>query len=330
MRKIKISIIIPVYNCEKTIEKCLNSIMNQTYKNIEIIVINDGSTDNTGKVIKGLMDEDKRIIYVENTNKGVSYSRNCGVKFASGNYITYVDSDDWLDENCIYEIINKIKPEDDFIRYNFNVIGGKSFSNELYELKDCTYNLNYEENRKKVMQHFLTNNKKVPNLVFLLVIKSDIAKKIFFNEKLTMMEDVDYYLQLFLSCDVCTFIDSKKYNYYVNPDSVTHAPENYKKNILGIINANISIINQIKNTQYSSLIKEINTNHVRIITNYISMMFSWSEDEAKMLIKELMCNRNFKELIKAIKYKYLPLKNKIILVFIRYKLLGVLGLLLKK
>lgn len=91
-----VSIIVPVYNCEQYIEKCLNSILKQDYENLEIIVIDDGSTDGSGNIIKTLAKEDRRIQLLEQENMGVSVARNRGVQCATGKYITFVDGDDYI------------------------------------------------------------------------------------------------------------------------------------------------------------------------------------------------------------------------------------------
>lgn len=101
-----VSIIIPVYNTEQFLQKCLQSVVNQTYKNIEIIIINDGSSDNSHLIIEEFSVTDNRIKVVNQTNKGISGARNRAVKEASGDYIMFVDSDDWINENMI-EILVK-------------------------------------------------------------------------------------------------------------------------------------------------------------------------------------------------------------------------------
>lgn len=96
-----VSIVIPVYNCEQYIEKCLNSILQQTYKNLEIIVINDGSIDQSEEKINNLARTDKRIKVFKQKNKGVSSARNCGFRCATGKYITFIDGDDYIASNYI-------------------------------------------------------------------------------------------------------------------------------------------------------------------------------------------------------------------------------------
>ena len=121
MDKGLVSVIVPLYNCEDRILKCVQSILNQTYKNIEVIVINDGSTDNSLKVLqKGI--SDSRLKVFTQDNHGVSYTRNRGIEIALSNetdgWITFVDSDDYIDSNTIYDCLNcSDLDEVDFIHY---------------------------------------------------------------------------------------------------------------------------------------------------------------------------------------------------------------------
>lgn len=96
-----VSIIIPVYNVELYIEKCLFSVTNQSYKHLEIIIVNDGSTDNSEDIILNFQKKDKRIIYIKRKNGGLGAARNTGIEISSGKYICFVDSDDWIDLNYI-------------------------------------------------------------------------------------------------------------------------------------------------------------------------------------------------------------------------------------
>ena len=98
-----ISIIIPVYNCENYLERCIQTVMNQTYKNIEILLINDGSTDNSLQICERLKTTDERIRVFNKLNSGVSSTRKYGVNHATGDFIMFVDSDDWIDKDtCEY------------------------------------------------------------------------------------------------------------------------------------------------------------------------------------------------------------------------------------
>ena len=97
----KISVIIPVYNGEKYIERCVLSVVNQTYKNIEIMVIDDGSSDRTAEIIDDMRYEDKRIKVVKKKNEGVSSARNCGIEKSTGDYIMFVDADDYIEKDYL-------------------------------------------------------------------------------------------------------------------------------------------------------------------------------------------------------------------------------------
>lgn len=108
MEKELISVIVPVYNAEKYLQKCLDSILEQTYKNLEIIIINDGSTDNSGQICQEYEKQDDRIIYIEKENSGVSDTRNAGMDRMTGTYVTFVDSDDWLEPNYVKFLYEKL------------------------------------------------------------------------------------------------------------------------------------------------------------------------------------------------------------------------------
>lgn len=114
----KVSIIIPVYNAEKYLEKCLNSVIKQTLKDIEIICINDGSTDGSLNILQKYSEKDKRFIIIDQKNSGQSVARNKGLSVAKGEFIGFVDSDDWIDED-FYE-----KLYDAAIEYKADIAAG--------------------------------------------------------------------------------------------------------------------------------------------------------------------------------------------------------------
>lgn len=118
-----VSIIIPAYNVENYIFRGIESCINQTYKNIEIVIIDDGSIDNTQNIIKEYVQKDSRIKYLFQENKGVSAARNKGLDIAGGNYIIFLDSDDWLETNTVEYLLNKKKEyESYFITTNFKAV----------------------------------------------------------------------------------------------------------------------------------------------------------------------------------------------------------------
>lgn len=106
-----VSVIVPVYNCEKYLEKCINSLRRQSYTELEIIIIDDGSKDNTWDICSKLSKEDDRIQIIQQENQGVSCARNQGIKIAKGEYIAFVDGDDWVEQNYIECLLNSLLNE---------------------------------------------------------------------------------------------------------------------------------------------------------------------------------------------------------------------------
>lgn len=118
----KITVIVPVYNVENYLEKCLDSLINQTYKNLEIIVINDDSTDNSGEICQEYAQKDNRIVYIEKENGGLSDARNAGLDRMTGSYVTFVDSDDWVELDYVEILYKKI------IEYQADISVGNYYS----------------------------------------------------------------------------------------------------------------------------------------------------------------------------------------------------------
>ena len=108
MKKWLVSIIVPVYNVENYVGECIESIKNQTYSNIEVIVVNDGSEDRSIEIINDMIRDDSRFTIINQKNQGLSVARNNGLKYAKGDYFFFVDSDDYIEKNCIEELLNLI------------------------------------------------------------------------------------------------------------------------------------------------------------------------------------------------------------------------------
>ncbi len=134
----KVSIVVPIYNVEKYLDKCINSVVNQTYKNIEILLIDDGSTDNSGKIAEKWTKKDDRITVYHKANGGLSDARNYGIKKANGNYICFIDSDDWVENNYIERLLLKICENDCDI----------SICNPIYDFEDSISKVKQKKNSK--------------------------------------------------------------------------------------------------------------------------------------------------------------------------------------
>ena len=149
----KISIIIPLYNTEKFIAECIISILNQTYKNIEIIIVNDGSTDNSEKKCLELQKNDERIIYIYQKNAGVTAARKRGTEHATGTWISFVDADDILTPNAIQTLVEEAKGQD-------IVIGNiKPFYNTVENISITQKNKKIIFNKDQYIKQLLTGTK---------------------------------------------------------------------------------------------------------------------------------------------------------------------------
>ena len=111
----KLSVIIPVYNVEKYLKQCLDSVVNQTYKDLEIILVNDGSPDNCGEICQEYANKDDRIVYVEKENGGLVSAYTTGYKYVTSDYVTFVDSDDYIDVNMYEEMLKKFDEFNDIV-----------------------------------------------------------------------------------------------------------------------------------------------------------------------------------------------------------------------
>ena len=106
---VKISIVLPVYNVANYLRKCLDSLVNQTFKDFEVICVNDGSTDMSLSILEGYSLTDSRFKIITQENRGLSGARNTGIKHVRGEYVLFVDSDDWLEDNALEELYNHVK-----------------------------------------------------------------------------------------------------------------------------------------------------------------------------------------------------------------------------
>lgn len=237
----KVSIIIPVYNGEKFIKKCIESILNQTYQNYEIIIINDGSTDRTKETIESLKSEKIKLYNIKNS--GVSNARNYGMNQANGDYILFVDADDEIDNKTLEILVNKQKEyKVDIIRYNGYIQDEKGNFEKLEMPIDNNTIINSKKDLKKIIK--LINGSLRCYSPLLFIRNSDIIQ---FDSSLTYLEDKLFYLQNMTNGDKKTlFIDEMLYYYNYNKRSKTKDINNFKNNILDMLEATKKIDSVVK------------------------------------------------------------------------------------
>lgn len=245
-----ISIVVPIYNSEKYIKKCIDSLINQTYKNIEIILVNDGSNDNTEKIIKDY--KDKRIKYFKNKNHGIGYSRNFGIKKATSKYIMFVDSDDYLELDACSKVMENIK-DNDILVFNFNKIINKSIEKiKINEFKASSL----KENPNLLLDINLSPWNKVYKRDML--IKNNIK----FEEQLKY-EDATFVSYSLDRASKITYMDEYLYNYVIHSKSETTIRDEKVFDIIKVVD---KIRVYFENKDYMN--ETINKLIVRILTNY--------------------------------------------------------------
>lgn len=237
----KVSIIIPVYNGEKFIKKCIESILKQTYQNYEIIIINDGSTDRTKETIESLKNEKLKLYNIKNA--GVSNARNYGMNQANGDYILFVDADDKIDNKTLEVLVNKQKEyKVDIIRYNGYIQDEKGNFEKLEMPIDNNTIINSKKDLKKIIK--LINGSLRCYSPLLFIRNSDIIQ---FDSSLTYLEDKLFYLQNMTNGDKkILFIDEMLYYYNYNKRSKTKDINNFKNNILDMLEATKKIDSVVK------------------------------------------------------------------------------------
>ena len=210
-----ISVIIPVYNGEKYLSECLESVLNQTYQNLEIIIVNDGSTDNTENIINKYKENDSRIKnYKFENQRGVAAARNFGIKSAKGKYISFIDSDDYYNTDCIETLHSQMNDDCDIICCGYNVISDDK--KEKYELKNEEYS-----NAEDAYLFYLESNK--TDYTMQVIWAKLFRRDSIIDEKFKSIkygEDTLFIVEMIASNAHIKLIDYVGYNYREHQDSV--------------------------------------------------------------------------------------------------------------
>jgi glycosyltransferase involved in cell wall biosynthesis len=250
MENPKISVIIPVYNTEEYVKDTILSMINQTIKEIEIIVINDGSTDNSLHVIHELAGTDNRIQVFSQNNKGLSEARNAGMQKATGQYIYFMDSDDLLDHEALLSCYKKCEKEQlDFVFFDAEVFGD--------DKRVCSFVDYY--NRAKYMEDRLYNGKEILNLlldkgiykasVCLNLIRHEFIKEIGLNFYPGIIHEDELFTgMLYIRAGRVGCISRSYFKRRVRTDSITRSKYSYQ-NINGYLIVVSQLIEHVKHEQ---------------------------------------------------------------------------------
>ena len=221
-----ISVIVPIYNVETYLPFCINSILASTYKNLEIILVDDGSTDSSSMICDDFQAKDPRCKVIHQTNSGLSAARNTGLKEVTGEYISFIDGDDYIHPQMLeiqhhflsnnkelsFSIIKEIKVYDNRQKM-FEYIDTCNIATHVFtkdQLIKCLY-----ENNKHIYTPFLAN------VVHCKLYKSSIIKDTLFRD-FKISEDTEYNSRLYLTCTKAIFIDCSMYYYVQRKESLSH------------------------------------------------------------------------------------------------------------
>ncbi|OKL36559.1 glycosyltransferase family 2 protein [Domibacillus mangrovi] len=293
----KVSVVVPIYKVEKYIHRCVDSILNQTYTNIEIILVDDGSPDNCGRIADQYKERDSRVTVIHQTNGGLSDARNQGMTYVTGEFTMFVDSDDWLEKNMIENMVNSsFKYKADVVQTAFYyAYDDKSFlDNRYYSQRNDPVTLD----NKRLMYELVVNDK-VKNFAWGKLYKTKLIKDIPF-EKGVLFEDVFWAYKVMHQVNSFLIVHQPMYNYYQRSDSIVanYTPRNLDM-IRGLKERHVFI---------EELYKELTDESYKVILkmsliHYNLLLMNRRKDKGGLHRKEIQSyiQSNYSRLKKAVK-----------------------------
>lgn len=220
------SVIIPVYNVEPYLEQCIDSILRQRFKDFELILINDGSTDGSPDICKKLAKEDIRIKYLSKQNEGVSKTRNLGINIATGKYLCFIDSDDFLEEDFLINLYNHAQDNSDMIVSNWKILNDGNLADS---------HLNFPEDFNQTQAIHKKHFKIINRIVYIwssayknAIIKSHELK---FDEKMDYCEDVLFFISYFDKCHTISFANNHSYIHRISNSGLSSKSYQFEKEL---------------------------------------------------------------------------------------------------
>ena len=218
-----ISVIIPVYNTESYIGVCLESLVKQTYTNFEVLMIDDGSTDNSGRICQEYTESDSRFHYYRKENGGVSSARNLGIEYSRGDYLTFVDSDDWVEEDYLEVLYSALVSESASV----SISTYKRFSMEDNTWYFHSFQRGYD---KRVFRHLELINELIDldsfdhsyRFVSGKLVRKDVVGDIRFNSLTSLGEDMEFWFKIYLISPKSVYINRDSYVYRTGEGLTRH------------------------------------------------------------------------------------------------------------
>lgn len=268
-----ISVIVPIYNVEKYLEICLKSIQNQTYKNIEVIMINDGSPDNS-KVICNRYLSDKRFKLIEKENGGLASARNAGLEVANGIYIACVDSDDWIENNMLEMLVNAlIESKSDMSVCSYNICNGNSIKRKRIGNRDGAVVIDQD----KALEYTILPER-FYGFSWNKLYKTSLVGSQRYDEKILKGEDTPFSVEYILKCERIVYQDVPLYNYRQDTVSISRSKFDLKK--MTVLDSYMWVINKLK--EKKKMKKLIDLQKVQYANQLLSLLININRtDSAK-------------------------------------------------
>ena len=311
-----VSVIVPVYNVEKYLNKCIDSIISQTYKNLEIILVDDGSPDNSGAICDEYAKKDTRIRVIHKENGGVSSARNVGIEISNGNWISFIDSDDWIEEDYFEIMLNEAKKENaDIVFCGYNRI----WKNKVETINGFEDNKSF--NSKEYLINALTPQTGI-GFCHMKIIKRNSIGQIRFNNELVVGEDALFNVEISKNIEKAFFCKKALYNYRNNESSVVKRfDSNYAKKYLLSMETNKKYI--FENYEEKEIIQAY-YNFVAFHVMLVAVNYCYHPNNEiknnKKLLKEICEIKEYKEGINKSNYEGISLTRKITLFTLKHKL----------
>ncbi len=323
-KKPLISVIVPIYNVEKYLDRCIKSIVNQTYENLEIILVDDGSPDNSPKMCDEWAKKDKRIKVIHKENGGVSSARNIGIDKSRGEWITFVDADDYIEPTYAEDMLA--------VSNDFDTKYICCGYNKVYSNKSETINSSGEiiELNKKDFLIALLNVQTSYGFVHMKLIHKDVIGNVRFNEELPVGEDALFNVQLCKNLDKAVIYNKPLYNYRINLNSVVRKyDEHYVDKYTNSMTKMKAYID--KNYKNDETVKLNIYNYIVYHLMLICVNYCYNpKNKNKFKSLRQVCKMDiYKQAIKNSNYDNLSLSRKVTLFTIKFKLLFLTALICK-
>lgn len=332
MKSDTVSVIVPVYNVESYLATCVNSLLKQTYKNLEIILVDDGSKDNSGKICELLKAKDSRIEVIHKRNEGLGLSRNAGLERAKGKYVTFVDSDDYLKPKAIEKLVEAATRNcADICIGGFTRVDNKG--NELFLEKYTQQVICNKSRSKNVFARMLgslpESHESLKMSVWNCLYSLELIKRYhlqFASERKLISEDIIWHSDYFKYVNTSVIIDSELYCYRENGNSLTKS-YNSKRFKLSM-DLYFELMRRIRTMGLGKEAELRNKKQFFInIRTCIAQEKNRSLKEAILDINKITSDQKLTQIISSYPISQLELKQKIFLLMLKHKLSVVLALL---